>query len=50
VAQRTALDGTTGASGKFTYSAHTDGKIYVENRRAGPPIKVSLLVIGAPLA
>ena len=40
---------TSGGVGRFTYSAHTNGKIYVENRRAGPPIKVSLLVIGAPL-
>lgn len=27
-----ALSGTTGADGKFTISAHTDGKIYLENR------------------
>jgi hypothetical protein len=49
VAQRTALTGTTGASNKLTYSAHTDGKIYIENRLVGPPRKVSLYVIGAPL-
>jgi Pectate lyase superfamily protein len=48
-AQRTALNGTTGGAGKFTYSAHTNGQIYVENRLAGPPRKVSLYVIGAPL-
>jgi len=27
------LSGTTGTDGKFTISAHTDGKIYFENRR-----------------
>ena len=27
------LSGTTGTDGKFTISAHTDGKIYLENRR-----------------
>ena len=43
-----ALTGTTGAVNKFTFSAHTDGKIYVENRLVGPPHKVSLFVIGAP--
>jgi len=33
VAVRTgALSGTTGSDGKFTISAHTDGKIYLENR------------------
>lgn len=30
-----ALAGTTGTDGKFTVSAHTDGKIYFENRRGG---------------
>ena len=45
----TALTGTTGSSGRFTFSAHTDGKIYVENRLVGPPRTVSLFVIGAPL-
>jgi hypothetical protein len=49
VMQGTALTGTTGDPGKFTFSAHTDGKIYVENRLVGPPRKVSLFVIGAPL-
>lgn len=27
-----ALTGTTGADGKLTVSAHTDGKVYIENR------------------
>jgi hypothetical protein len=45
----TALTGTTGSPGVFTFSAHSDGKIYVENRLVGPPRKVSLFVIGAPL-
>jgi hypothetical protein len=50
VMQRTALTGTTNVDpDTFTYSAHTDGKIYIENRLAGPPRKVSLYVIGAPL-
>jgi hypothetical protein len=44
-----ALTGTSGEVSKFTFSAHTDGKIYVENRLVGPPRKVSLFVIGAPL-
>jgi hypothetical protein len=47
VLQLTALTGTTGSVGKFTYSAHTDGKIYIENRRAGPPHTVAVYVIGA---
>jgi hypothetical protein len=29
------LTGTTGSDGFFTVSAHTDGKIYLENRRGG---------------
>lgn len=29
-----ALTGTTGAAGNVTFSAHTDGKIYIENRSA----------------
>jgi hypothetical protein len=33
----------------FTFSAHSDGKIYVENRLVGPPRTVSLFVVGAPL-
>ena len=47
VMQRTALTGTTGTVGKFTYSAHTDGKIYIENRKAAEPITVNLFVIGS---
>ena len=47
--QQGALSGTTGQSGSFTYSSHSDGKIYVENRMSGPPRKVSLFVVGAPL-
>lgn len=47
--QLTALTGTTGTSGKFTYSAHTDGKIYIENRRSGPPHTIAVYVIGAAL-
>ena len=43
------LTGTTGNTNRFTFSAHTDGKIYVENRLAGPPRTVSLFVVGAPL-
>jgi hypothetical protein len=49
VRQLTALTGTTGDPGEFTFSAHTDGKIYIENRLAGPPRTVCLFVIGAPL-
>jgi hypothetical protein len=49
VRQLTTLTGTTGDPGEFTFSAHSDGKIYVENRLAGPPRTVSLFVIGAPL-
>jgi len=30
-----ALTGTTGADGHITVSTHTDGKIYIENRRGG---------------
>jgi hypothetical protein len=45
----TALTGTSGNTGVFTISAHTDGKIYVENRLVGPPRTVSLFVVGAPL-
>ena len=44
----TALTGTTGTAGKFTYAAHTDGKIYIENRRSGPPHTVAVYVVGAP--
>jgi hypothetical protein len=49
VLQGTALTGTTGNPGRFTFSAHSDGKIYVENRLVGPSRTVSLFVIGAPL-
>jgi hypothetical protein len=49
VLQLTALTGTTGSPGKFTYSAHTDGKIYIENRRVGSPHTVAVYVIGAPV-
>lgn len=49
VAQLTALTGTTGNPNVFTFSAHTDGKIYVENRLSGPSRQVSLFVIGVPL-
>jgi hypothetical protein len=48
VEQLTALTGTTGSNDVFTFSAHTDGKIYVENRKVGSRT-VSLFVIGAPL-
>ncbi|MGH6905065.1 MAG: hypothetical protein ACREIR_20260, partial [Geminicoccaceae bacterium] len=48
VEQLTALTGTTGSNNVFTFSAHTDGKIYVENRKVGSRT-VSLFVIGAPL-
>jgi hypothetical protein len=48
VAQLTALTGTAGTAGKLTYSAYTDGKIYVENRRSGPPLTIALYVVGAP--
>ena len=48
VRQLTALTGTTGTAGKFTYAAHTDGKIYIENRRSGPPHTVAVYVVGAP--
>jgi hypothetical protein len=48
VKQLSALTGTTGNNSVFTVSAHTDGKIYVENRKVGTRT-VSLFVIGAPL-
>jgi Pectate lyase superfamily protein len=47
VAQLTALTGTTGTAGKFTYSAHSDGKIYIENRRPGSPHTIAVYVVGA---
>jgi hypothetical protein len=48
VRQLTALTGTTGDPDEFTFSAHSDGRIYVENRLVGSPRTVSLFVIGAP--
>jgi hypothetical protein len=48
VVQLTPLTGTTGSADVFTFSAHSDGKIYVENRKVGTRT-VSLFVIGAPL-
>jgi len=41
-----ALSGTTGADGKFTVSAHTDGKIYFENRR-GVSLSIHYVLFGA---
>lgn len=49
VLQGTALTGTSGEVDQFTFSAHTDGKIYVENRLVGAPRKLSLFVVGAQL-
>jgi hypothetical protein len=49
VKQLMALTGTTGSVNVFTFSAHSDGRIYVENRMVGSPRTVSLFVIGAPL-
>jgi hypothetical protein len=49
VKQLTALTGTSGNANMFTFSAHTDGKIYVENRKVGAPRTVSLFIVGAPL-
>jgi hypothetical protein len=45
----TALTGTSGNPNKLTFSAHSDGRIYVENRLVPSPRTVSLFVIGAPL-
>jgi hypothetical protein len=45
-ATKGVLSGTTGTDGKYTISAHTDGKIYVENRR-GSTMYISLMAIGA---
>lgn len=39
------LSGTTGTDGKITISGHTDGKIYLENRRGGS-FRGLLLVVG----
>jgi len=41
-----ALSGTTGADGKFTISAHTDGKVYFENR-LGVTVSFHFVFIGA---
>lgn len=41
-----ALTGTTGLDARFTVSAHTDGKIYFENR-LGSSVNVVLTVFGA---
>lgn len=49
VMQLTALTGTTGNPNVFTYAAHSDGRIYVENRMSGSSRKVSLFVVGVPL-
>jgi hypothetical protein len=45
----TVLTGITGNPNRLTLSAHSDGRIYVENRLVGAPRTVSLFVIGAPL-
>lgn len=49
VVQLTALTGTTGNPDVFTFSAHSDGRIYVENRMVGSPRTLSLLLTGAPI-
>jgi len=41
-----ALSGTTGVDGKFTISAHTDGKVYFENR-LGVTVSFHYVCIGA---
>lgn len=41
-----ALTGTTGADGEFTVSAHTDGKIYIENR-LGISVSFHYILFGA---
>lgn len=41
-----ALIGTTGTDARFTVSAHTDGKVYLENR-LGATIYVTWAVLGA---
>ena len=46
-----ALTGTTGTDGNLIISAHTDGKIYVENRRGGSrTVVLSLMAVGAATA
>jgi hypothetical protein len=42
-----ALSGTTGVDAKFTLSAHTDGKLYFENR-SGAARTLDVLVVSAP--
>ena len=41
-----ALTGTTGTDSKFTISAHTDGKVYIENR-VGFATKFSYTILSA---
>ncbi len=41
----TALTGTTGTDGKLTFSAHTDNKLYIENR-SGSSFSALWLIIG----
>jgi hypothetical protein len=48
VVQATALDGMSGSAGAVTVSAHSDGRIYVENRRSGAVRRISLYMIAAP--
>jgi hypothetical protein len=38
------LSGTTGTDTKFTVSAHTDGKLYFENRTGGTRTVYVLLI------
>lgn len=45
VATTGALTGTTGTDGKFTVSAHTDGKLYFENR-SGSAIAIGITFLG----
>jgi hypothetical protein len=40
------LAGTTGTDGKMTVSAHTNGKLYIENR-LGVTISINILTFGA---
>jgi hypothetical protein len=40
-----ALSGTTGSDAKITVSAHSDGKIYIENRE-GVTLTVSVVIMG----
>jgi len=41
------LAGTTGTDGKTTVSTHTDGKIYIENRRGGATIFEFVMIAGS---